>query len=133
MPRRVLDTNILINHWGDACDRHRPRPVTQHLARQWGRALVRLRETDAILTPIYLEYICGQQSRDRVILARAYLSIFDIVDGGSILEQDWEKARRLAERVLPDRSPRQLGDCLVRAICTRLRLDVATVDRRFPH
>jgi hypothetical protein len=29
--------------------------------------------------------------------------------------------------------PRQLGDCLIRAIAARLKYDVQTVDGSFPH
>jgi len=66
-------------------------------------------------------------------LARTFLGEFDIVDEGRILPDDWEVAKQIAQRVLRDRSPRQLGDCIIRAICKRLHLDVFTADRRFPN
>jgi predicted nucleic acid-binding protein len=65
-------------------------------------------------------------------LARAYLGEFEIVDAGRILPADWKVAKQIAHRILRDRSPRQLGDCIIRAICNRLHLEVLTADRRFP-
>lgn len=132
MPRRVLDTNILINHWGD---RRRGAPhaeVRDADARQWGHDLIRLQGTNAILTPIHIEYLAGQRSARAVDLARTFLAAFEVVDHGRIIEQDWQNAARIAQRVPPDGSRRQMADCLIRAVCDRLHLDVFTADNRFP-
>jgi predicted nucleic acid-binding protein len=128
----VLDTNILINFWIKKIKGKRLSDLTRSDAARWGRELIKLQGTNAILTPIYIEYVCGEGHAHAVSLARAYLQPFDLVDEGRILEQDWDEAKRIAHRVLPDNSPRQMADCLIRAICKRLHLEVFTADRRFP-
>jgi predicted nucleic acid-binding protein len=133
MPRRVLDTNILINFWAGKVVRHRAVDITARDAAAWAKELIELQGTDAILTPIYIEYVCGQGDENWMKLARAYLDEFDIVDDGRILPADWKVATQIAHRILRDRSPRQLGDCIIRAICKRLHLEVLTADRRFPN
>jgi hypothetical protein len=65
-------------------------------------------------------------------LARLYLAEFQVLDGGRISEQDWINAQRLAQRVPPDGSRRQMADYLIRAICDRLHHDVFTANNRFP-
>jgi predicted nucleic acid-binding protein len=128
----VLDTNILINFWIKKIKGKRLADLTRSDAARLARELIKLHGTNAILTPIYIEYVCGEGHAHAVTLARAYLQAFDLVDEGRILEQDWEEAKRIAHRVLPDNSPRQMGDCLIRAICKRLHLEILTADRRFP-
>ena len=132
MPRRVLDTNILINHWGH---RRRGRPhaeIQPDDARAWATELISLQQTKAIVTPVAIEFLAGQESARAVFLAQTFLSQFDRIDQGRILPQDWADAERLARRVPVDRSRRQLGDCLIRAVCNRLGYEPVTVDRRFP-
>lgn len=133
MPRRVLDTNILINHWGDATRGLRVRHLRREHAVRFGRHLANLRDADSILTPIYLEYVCGRGSAHEVALARSYLSVFKIADGANVLPADWVEARRIAERVPHDGLRRQLGDCLIRALCNRLHLELLTAEKRFPY
>jgi predicted nucleic acid-binding protein len=132
MPRRVLDTNILINHWGDATRGVQLRDVKRDRAARWGRELAGLQNTNLILTPIYIEFVCGNATAHELQLARAYLGAFEIADGGTIHARDWIEARRIAERVPRDGRRRQLGDCLIRAICDRLNLEVFTAEKRFP-
>ena len=133
MPRRVLDTNILINFWGDKRRAApRGRAVTVEDARQWAKELIKLYGTNAILTPIYIEYVSGKGSAREVSLARAYLEEFETLDADRIPPADWREARRIALRVRRDAGRRQLGDCIIRAICNRLNLDVLTADKRFP-
>jgi predicted nucleic acid-binding protein len=132
MPRRVLDTNILISHWARGGVRRRRGQATEAVAKQWGRDLSRTFDSDAIVTPVEVEYLCGQRTGDELRLARAYLSAFDVIDGGQVLPEDWSAAKRIASRVPRDGRPRQLGDCLIRAICDRLHVDVLTAERRFP-
>jgi len=50
-----------------------------------------------------------------------------------VLPQDWEEAVRLAQRVSRVPVPRDLGDCLIRAIADRLRFQVFSLDESFPH
>ncbi|MDB5330059.1 MAG: hypothetical protein JWP03_1210 [Phycisphaerales bacterium] len=133
MAKRALDTNILINHWLRVSKGCRPREIDARQAGRWGRELMELQRAGAILTPIYIEYVCGQGSAHEVNLARTYLKPFEIADEGHILPKDWENARKIAERVPRDGLRRQLGDCLIRAICVRLNLEFITAERRFPH
>ena len=52
--------------------------------------------------------------------------------GGNVTTADWQEAIRIARRVPRNRKPRQLGDCLIRAIANRLRYKVETLDADFP-
>lgn len=130
MPRRVLDTNVLIGHWALFLQSEQHRQ-TADAVRRWAKRLIDLHGSDAILSPIYIEFVAGMRNEREARLARAYLGEFDVVDEGRILPRDWEKARELAERVPRDGLRRQLGDCLIRAICLRLKYDVFTHERRF--
>jgi len=132
MSRRVLDTNILINFWARKVAGRRSADITPRDAVTWARELIKLHGTDAIITPIYIEYVCGQGDEQWMKPARAYLGEFEIVDAGRILPADWKVAKQIAHRILRDRSPRQLGDCIIRAICNKLHLEVLAADRRFP-
>jgi hypothetical protein len=60
MSRRVLDTNILINFWAKKAGGRRSADITPRDAVAWARELIKLQRTDAIITPIYIEYVCGQ-------------------------------------------------------------------------
>jgi hypothetical protein len=84
--------------------------------------------TGSIVTPAYIEFVAGTTSAHELRLARAYLAEFEIVDKGRILDQDWIEARRYAERVPRNGKPRQLGDCVIKAIAKRLNYDVDTFD-----
>lgn len=134
MRQRVLDTNILINHWGYRRTRARRTiaQLTVDVAVQWGHELESIRGSNLILTPICIEYLCGRRSPHEMDLAKAFLSAFHVADEGRIFDEDWEQALRIASRIPRDGAYRQLGDCLIRAISRRLRLDVDTDDARFP-
>ena len=67
-------------------------------------------------------------SGDEEALATRYLDGFDLLDGGEVRPQDWQVAERFARRVPPDGRRRQLGDCLILAVCERLRLRLRTSD-----
>ena len=101
MPKRVLDTNKLLNHW------HRYQSAvgkTPGEMETWARKLIAIEQTDAIVTPVALEILGGDRdSRDRE-LTRAYLKPFRVIDEGKILPADWDEARRLIERI--PRGPR---------------------------
>jgi predicted nucleic acid-binding protein len=129
--RNVLDTSLLIAHWW----RCRGRDLAGHdaeQARDWARALIRLEQTDKIVTPVVLEMLCGVRDRHELELTRAYLDCFAILDEGNVSPRDWEEARRLAQRVPRNCKPRHLGDCLIRAIADRLHHDVRATDEDFP-
>jgi len=128
--KKILNTSILINHWGD-CGGNSPAGHSANEAAQWAARLVELRGIDAIVTPVYLEFVVGMLTAHQLELARAYLARFRIIDGGQVLPEDWVEARRIGERVPRKPRRRQMGDCLIQAIANRLRHDVDTADRRF--
>ena len=131
MPKRVLDTNKLIRHW----KRFRPAgPKTEAGAEAWAMQLIRIELTDAIVTPVELEMLGGDlDDRDRR-LTRAYLRPFRVIDRGRVIEQDWDHARRLVERIPNVEAPRPRGlvNCLIRAIASRLNHEVWTDDQGMP-
>jgi|SRR5208283_5220164 len=131
MLRYILDTSVLIEHWKRSCGGS-IRASRLVDAKEWADMLIKLRKTNAIVTPVYLEVVCGVRSQHELFLTRAYLGQFRVVDEGKILERDWQEARRVAERVPRNAKPRHLGDCLIRAIANRLKYDVDTLDDDFP-
>jgi predicted nucleic acid-binding protein len=131
MAKKLLDSSVLIRYW-----RKRSRGAlndkTTVDAAAWGQELIAIEETDAIVTPVYLEVVVGTRSSHELRLTLTYLHQFRCVDQGHIPAPDWEEAIRLAKRVPADSRPRQLGDCLVKAIAKRLKYIVRTFDTRFP-
>ncbi|HEV3167934.1 MAG TPA: PIN domain-containing protein [Isosphaeraceae bacterium] len=128
----VLDTNVLVRHWGNS---RGGTPLASFRAgdvQSWARRLIDNERTDAIVTPVYLEFVCGTGDQSELLLERAYLKAFMIVDKGKISAADWKEARRLAEWVPSSRRPRNMGDCLIRAIAHRLGYDVRTFDSGMP-
>jgi predicted nucleic acid-binding protein len=130
--QRVLDTSFLIHHWLNSRGGKRLEACSEDDAKSWARDLIRIELTDALVTPVYIEMICGVSSSHELRLTRSFLQCFRIIDGGNILSEDWKEALRLAQRVPRDGKPRQLGDCLVRAISNRLNHDVRSLDKSFP-
>jgi predicted nucleic acid-binding protein len=128
MRQRILDTSFLISFW----NRRGGQPDDVEQARAWGYELVELERTNSIVSPVYLEFVCGARSQKDLIAAEAFLSSFDIRDGWDVRSADLNEARRIARRVPRDGRPRQLGDCLIKAIANRLRCEVVTRDERFP-
>jgi predicted nucleic acid-binding protein len=131
MAKFVLDTSVLLHWWNERRSRHRG-PVTVDHAQAWGRALAAAEKTTAIVTPVLIEVVGGTTRAAELRLMRAFLEPFVCVDGQRITAHDWEEARRLAQRVPRDRRPRQLGDCLIRAIANRLHYEVRSGDTAFP-
>jgi predicted nucleic acid-binding protein len=133
MSRRkyILDTSLLIAHW-HRCRSRAGKDVKPQQAVAWAEELIELWESNAIVTPIHVEMVAGVKSQAELHLTQAYLSRFECVDEGRILPQDWKLAIDLAQRVPRDRKPRQLGDCLIRAIARRLHYEVKTLDQGFP-
>lgn len=127
MGRRILDTNVLINHL-------RLLPPNQRTvagAKNWAARLIDDYDTDFISSPVLIEFLCGARSGEELEINRAYLGRFRIVDEGNIPRQDWLVAERLAKRVGRNGRRRKLGDCLIRAISQRLRCEIITSDRDF--
>jgi predicted nucleic acid-binding protein len=129
MRKRILDTSELIAHWR-RCIARGAVPARKNAVRRWAQELIEIHESNAIVSPVYVEFVAGARSRGELEMFRVYLSEFRVVDAGKITKEDWEAATRRAERVPRDGKPRQLGDCLVDAIAERLRCEVRSLDRR---
>src|SRR6185436_3493421 len=114
MARKIFDTSALILHWHD-CGGHSPAGKTPAQVAAWAQQLIDLHDTDAIVTPVYVEFIAGVTNSAEQELARAFLGEFRSLDEGRIPVADWNEARRLAQRVPHNGKPRQLGDCLIAA------------------
>jgi predicted nucleic acid-binding protein len=129
--RRILDTSVLIGAWQRGRGRG-PLPSDLDVVRQWAEQLISLYRSDAIVTPVAIEYIAGVRSSEELRTALAFLDCFRVIDAANVSPDDWLEARRLAERVPRDGRPRHLGDCLIRALARRLRHDVVSLDLAFP-
>lgn len=130
MARRALDTNVLISFWWTRANAH-GRGITVSIARRWVEQLRELHGNARIVTPVAIEFLCGTKNGNELRLWRAFVDAFDLADQGNVTKADWALARRLAERVPRDGLRRQMGDCLIRAICDRLHLEVVTGEKRF--
>ena len=129
--KRLLDTGALISYWRKCSARLATK--TENDARTWADDLIEFLGTDAIVSPVYIEMIAGTSNDHELLLTRAFLSRFRNIDNWRVLPEDWLEARRIAERIPRNGKPRQLGDCLVRAIANRLRVpDVWSPDQDFP-
>jgi predicted nucleic acid-binding protein len=128
--RQLLDTSVLIQEWLTRRAGAK-KPIRVADVQGWAKDLIALHETDAIVTPVYVEMIAGVKSAEELKLTRAFLGEFECLDEGYISAEDWQEAVRLAQRVPRDRRPRQLGDCLIRAVANRLRYRVVTLDTGF--
>ena len=84
------------------------------------------------MTPVRIEFLCHATTREILDVYEAFLAEFDVIDEGEVVPEDWSEAVRLARRIPRSGRPRQLGDCLIRAIAKRLRYDVMTNDMDFP-
>jgi predicted nucleic acid-binding protein len=131
MAKLLFDTSALIAHW-HRCSRRKLASKTTQDACDWADRLAELHQTRTIVTPVAVEFLAGTRSGHELDLARAYLSRFEVIDGGRITLADWDLARRVAERVPHDGKPRQLGDCLIRALAQRFKCNVVSFDERFP-
>jgi predicted nucleic acid-binding protein len=139
MTKRLLDTQILISYW----KMRRSTPLTDDTredAISWAQDLIKLHDSRAIVTPVYVEMIAGVMSSHELALTRAFLDEFDCVDERDIPPKDWEEAIRLAQRVPGQKGrrkaakkprPRKLGDCLIQAIANRLNYDVQSRDKDY--
>jgi predicted nucleic acid-binding protein len=130
MAKRLLDTSVLVSYWHHRAP-DRLETVDTRAAQVWADDLIRFQGSDLIVTPVYVEFLAGVRTSHEMRLAAAYLARFRVLDGGSIPNRDWEEAKRLAARVPRDGKPRQLGDCLIRAIANRLNCEVLAIDKRF--
>ena len=132
MPRMILDTNVLVEYWRRRRAGRALEGVSEVEVETWARDLIAVEQTDAIVSPVLIEFAGGIRDAHEMKLVRTFLEPFTVVDRGRILISDWAEARRLAERVPPNHRPRDLGDCLIRAIARRLKHEVRTFDRGMP-
>jgi predicted nucleic acid-binding protein len=132
MPRRIIDTNRLVQSWHHYRRGRKPSEIDRMEVESWADQMSRDLGPLWILTPIEIEFLAAARTPEELLLFRAFLGKFRSADEGRILTEDWVEARRLACRTPRDGTPRQLGDCLIRAIARRLNCEVSTNDRRFP-
>ena len=130
MPK-LLDTSVLIHFWQRQIKNLPLDRASAADARKWAEALERVYQTRMIVTPVKVEFLVGVRSQHEFELAQAYLDHFRILDGHRVTPEDWEVAIQFAQRVPPDGKPRQLGDCLIRALAKHFNHDVETHDSRF--
>jgi predicted nucleic acid-binding protein len=130
MPKRLLDTNILIQHFNSF---PAEREKTEGALRNWGEELVEIHSTKSICSPVIVEMLAGTRNPRDLELHRAYLSAFEVIDQRNIPSTDWQNAERFASRITDGKGQsskaRDLGDCLIRAIAERLHCDIVTGDR----
>src|SRR3990167_2379198 len=98
MIRRLLYTSVLIAHWRDRAGGN-PANQGPDDARRWAEELVQAYGTNIIATPVVIEFLAGVRTGHELRLARAYLGSLRAIDGGKMTVEDWEAARRHAERV----------------------------------
>ena len=130
---RIIDTSILVSCWRRRLSQS-GKPVAQITkadASNWAIDIAPSKSR-SIVTPVAIEFLAGARNAHEIALFRSFLDQFQILDRGVISREDWVAARRIAERVPRDSKPRQLGDCLIRAVARRLGCDVWTNDEAFP-
>lgn len=128
--RRVMDSNVVIDLWRG---RH-PSPArvrTQADARRAASAWLALHPGDGLITTVRLELLAGGRDKAEVELTEYFLDQLPILDN-RVLPEDWTLARRLAKRTPFGDEPRDAVDCLIRAVCKRLRAVLATSDTGVP-
>lgn len=130
MPDRVIDSNVLFPLWRQSkpAGRDRDERSVRAVARSW----LELQPNDVILTPVRLEFLGGVRSKDELKLADIFLDCFPLADNGRVLPEDWKEAERLARRVPHDGRPRGAIDCIIVAVCNRLRLELRSDDAGLP-
>ena len=144
MPKRIHDTNILIDHFKRLNPLSDKGPAD---AEAWARILIKDKGTDAIVSPIAVEVLAGVRDSHELTLTEAYLAVFNLIDGGVTRVDHWEEAKRIAKRVLkydreiprakrqrprqdkPKTGSRDLGDCLITAIANQNGYEVLTNDK----
>ena len=127
MKKAILDTSILGTFWKHQGLTKKSAADVRNAAKQ----LIKSRDTNAIVTPVYLECVAGARTGNELQLMRAFLAEFNVVDAWHVSDDDWEAARSFAERIPHDGKPRHMGDCLIRAIANRISYEVSYIDNRF--
>lgn len=125
---RILDTNVLINHWRRFDSKGLKRTAGEMKAH--AEELIEIQGTNLIVSPVLIEFLAGATSSDELKLYLAFLQPFKNFDNGDIPPRDWKQSERFAKWVKDGRR-RKLGDCLIKAIAERLNCDVITGDPDF--
>jgi predicted nucleic acid-binding protein len=126
MATRILDTEVLISHYNRMTKSRSVEAVKAH-----ARQLIKIQETNWILSPIRIEFLCGARDSHEFKLYSAYLEPFELLDEKNIPPQDWAEAERRAQWVKESGRRRKLGDCLIQAIAKRWHAEVITRDQDF--
>ena len=128
MGQRILDTNVLISFWWKCWNERSRDERTAKGVRNWARDLIKARNSNSVVSPVVVEFIAGSKNNKDLLLLRAFIEEFDIVDAGVIPREDWQAAKLRAERIPRNGKRRDLGDCLILAIADRLHMDVDSLD-----
>ena len=123
---RILDANVLMNHW----HRFGKKKRTASELKIHAEELIELQGTNWIVSPVLIEFLVGAQSSEQLELYKAYLEPFEVLDKGEIPRKDWEEAKRFAQWIRTGRQ-RKLGDCLIEAIAKRFNGDIVSGDSDF--
>lgn len=145
MPKRILDTNVLITHFRRLGPLKEKSPAE---AADWGRKLIDDKGTKAIVLPVVVEILAGVRDSHELALTEAYLGTFLVIDEKKGTPPDcWEEAKRIAKRIprYPSELPRSkgkrarqqnlkaasrdFGDCLIIAIANKMGFEVLTDDK----
>ncbi len=126
MPKRILDTNVLILNWR----RLKENPSEVDIKNNAGE-LIKLQGTKWIVSPVKVEFLCGADTKAKTKQYQYYLSFFEVLDEQRTPALDWFEAERIACRIPTSRKARKMGDCLIQAIAARLKADIITADRDF--
>jgi hypothetical protein len=87
MPKRVLDTNILLSFWNHCSQKSKGRFQAAD-ARRWAKQLISFHNTNAILTPIYIEVLAGVTNAKEATAWEAFLAEFACVDRQQLFKED---------------------------------------------
>jgi hypothetical protein len=129
--RNILDTCILVENWRRMRAKQK-KFVDEKEIDRWAKKLIRLEDSNAILSPIRLEIMGGIHNRKEYRQMERYLSHFRVIDEGIILPQDWSQAEQL-HRLEIEKHGKALGplDSLIKAIAHRLGHEVRSEDKGF--
>jgi predicted nucleic acid-binding protein len=132
MARRILDTSILVSFWRRQIKKRSLDSISSQEVEKWVEDLQKNYSSKIIVTPVKVEFLAGARTKRELDLFRLFIDNFQLLDDQQTARQDWEQTLQSAERIPDDGKPRQLGDCLIRALAKRYRYDVETSDTSFP-
>ena len=89
MSDRVLDSNVPSEFYREKARTTGQSPPPPKVARQWGLDAVQLLRCDKIVSPVRLEFVNNRQSREELAAAKAFISVFDAIDRGRVVPEDW--------------------------------------------